>query len=113
LRFGPAATVARACAPLLIAALLSGCADSYLGARTVVVPGKFNHYSCEQLAASHKTFSAKVQDLERLQRKAEGDTAGFIVSGMTYGPTLAQARADRRIVEETQAEKSCEENPKP
>lgn len=102
----------RVCA-LLLTGLLPGCADSYVGARALALPGKLDHNTCEQLAASHRGFSARIAELERLQRKAESETAGLLVSGMAYGLPITQARADRRIVEETQAEKKCEEKPKP
>jgi hypothetical protein len=112
-RFARRAGFLRVCALCLIAPALIGCADSYLGARAVVVQGKYDPNTCEQLAAFHKALSTKIEHFERLQKKADSDPAGFLVGGMAYGPTVAQARGDRRLVEETQAEKNCQEKPNP
>lgn len=101
------------CALLLIAPFLPGCADSYVGARAVVVQGKYDPNTCAQLVETHKALSTKIAQLEQLQKKAESASVGLLVSGMAYGPTVAQARADRRLVEEAQAEKKCDEKPNP
>jgi len=97
---------------LLLATLLSGCADTYVGARAYIVQGKFDYMDCKQLAAQHKTASTRIEELERLQSRAEREAGGLVVSSIAYGPTITDARAERRIVEETQAEKKCGETDK-
>jgi hypothetical protein len=97
----------RLAAPLLCAALLGGCADSYVGARAIAVYGKYNTNSCDELTALHKNMSKRVADLEALQTRAEQSSGGFVIGTAVYGPTVSDARANRRMIEETQAEKNC------
>lgn len=96
-------------------ALLGGCApDSYVGARAFSVQGKYESKTCVELAAQHKTLSKQIDDLTQLTGKAEQGTGGSFIGAAVYGPTLSQARADRRIVDEALAEKRCaEETAKP
>jgi hypothetical protein len=99
------------CTALCVGMLLGGCADSYVGARTLSVQGKFESKTCPELAAQHKTLSTQIDDLRQLTRKAEEGTGGSFVGAAVYGPTLAQARAERRLVEEALVEKRCPEEP--
>lgn len=93
--------------PLLGAALLGGCADSYVGARAFAVHGKHESKTCEELATLHQTASRQIAQLEALQTRAEQSSGGFLIGTAVYGPTVSEARANRRIVEEAQAEKNC------
>lgn len=96
-------------AVLLLPLSITGCAsESYLGARTVVVQGKFDHMTCVELAATHKTHSTRIEELTRFIDKAATEPGGGVIGTAVHGPTLAEARGNRRIVEETQAEKKCE-----
>jgi hypothetical protein len=97
----------RLAAPLLGAALLGGCADSYVGARTIAVYGKYDTNSCDELAGLHTKMAKRVADLEALQTRAEQSSGGFVIGTAVYGPTVSEARANRRMIEETQAEKNC------
>jgi hypothetical protein len=102
---------ARSAQALCVAALLSGCADSYVGARAFSVQGKFESKTCPELAAQHKAQSKQIDDLVQLTQKAEQGTGGSVIGAAVYGPTLAQARAERRLTEEALAEKRCAEEP--
>jgi hypothetical protein len=91
----------------LCSALLVGGCESYLGARTVTVHGKHGHKTCTQLLAEHKATSTRIDELSGLISKAEQEAAGTIIGAAVYGPTLAQARGERRILDEAIEEKRC------
>jgi hypothetical protein len=88
--------------------LLTGCAsDSYWGARANVVQNKFDHLTCEQLDSGATRTQAQITELTGLQDKAAGETPGTAIGAVVYGPTLAQARGNLRIYQETREAKKC------
>jgi hypothetical protein len=88
-------------------ALLVGGCESYVGARVTTIQGKHGHKTCTQLLAEHKSTSNRIDELEGLTRKAEQEAAGTVIAAAVYGPTLAQARGERRILDEAIEEKKC------
>ena len=103
-----------ALAAMPCAALLAGCGtESYLGARAVTVQAKHGHKTCEQLLAEHKGATKQIDDLTQLIGKAQEGTGGTVIGAAVYGPTLAQARGERRILDEAIEEKRCREAVKP
>jgi hypothetical protein len=100
------AAIVRACVALCCALLLGGC-ESYVGARTTTVHGKHGHKTCAQLLAEHKSTSSRIDELTALIAKAEQEAAGRLIGPAVYGPPLAQARGERRILDEAIEEKRC------
>ena len=100
------AAIVRACVALCCALLLGGC-ESYVGARTTTVHGKHGHKTCAQLLAEHKSTSSRIDELTALIAKAEQEAAGRLIGPAVYGPTLAQAHGERRILDEAIEEKRC------
>jgi hypothetical protein len=93
---------------IFAAAAVSGCGtDSPYGARAFVVQGKFDWKTCEELTVMRTNLSDRINTLSELHRKAEREAGGSVIGSLAYGPTLAEARADRRIVDEAIGEKSC------
>ena len=114
LRFAVKPLVSCVFAALPCAALVAGCStESYVGARAVTVQGKHGHKTCEQLLAEHKGASKQIDDLTQLIQKAQEGTGGTVIGAAVYGPTLAQARGERRILDEAIEEKRCREAVKP
>jgi hypothetical protein len=77
----------------LLAASLAGCglmADSATNA--VVAPGKFNHYTCDQLAQVERHLTARERELNELMTRAAQGPIGKIVGEVSYGTELMQAR---------------------
>jgi hypothetical protein len=100
----PAAAVGLA----LLAASLAGCAaETTYGARALSVQGKFDWKTCEELTVMRTNLSDRINTLSELQRRAEREAGGSVIGSLAYGPTLAEARADRRIVDEAIGEKNC------
>jgi hypothetical protein len=105
---GPGPSITAAGVAVLAAALLAGCAaETTYGARAFAVQGKFDWKSCEELAAMRKSTSAQIESSLELQRRAERESFGTVIGAAAYGPALAQARADRKIIDEAIAEKQC------
>jgi hypothetical protein len=100
------ATALRAGASLCCGLLLGGC-ESYVGARATTVQGKHGHKTCVQLLAEHKATSTRIDELNALIAKAEREAAGTVIGAAVYGPTLVQARGERRILDEAIEEKKC------
>jgi hypothetical protein len=100
-------------AAALAAAAVSGCtADSAITARALVVPGKFDALTCPEIAAQIEQRTKRITELTRLMETASRETVGYLTNGAVHAPVLAEARAERRILEETQVEKNCGGLPK-
>ncbi|HEY0567763.1 MAG TPA: twin-arginine translocation pathway signal [Xanthobacteraceae bacterium] len=87
--------------------LLCGCAGSDTVGSLLVSPGKYDLYSCEQLAARLKPAATREKELRGLIAKAERDTSGVVVSALAYRTEYATARGDLRQIEETSQRKQC------
>jgi hypothetical protein len=92
---------------LLCCALLVGGCESYVGARATTVHGKHGHKTCAQVLAEHKAVSARIDELNGLISKAQQEAAGLFIGPAVYGTTLAQARGERRILDEAIEERRC------
>jgi hypothetical protein len=114
LRLAAKPLVSCALAALPCAALVAGCGmESYIGARAVSVQGKHGAKTCEHLLAEHKGMSKQIDDLTQLVEKAQEGTGGTLIGAAVYGPTLAQARGERRLLDEVIEEKRCRDAVKP
>ena len=90
------------------AGAVAGCSgDSYLGARTVVVQGKFDHLTCEQIDGQAKATQTRIDQLSGLINKAGQESSGTVLGPVVYGPTLVEAQGNLRIYRETQRAKNC------
>lgn len=93
---------------LLLAILLAGCgADSHLGARALAVQGKHEWQSCDQLSGLRSSLSKRIDETTETMDKASRDAGGGLVNATVHWPTLAGLQAERRLVDETMAEKGC------
>lgn len=93
---------------VLLAIALSGCGllgDSATSA--FVSPGKFDFYTCDQLAASGRTLSARERELADLTARAAQGPAGEFVGKVAYHTELMQTRGSLSQVVEVSARKNC------
>ena len=98
----------RLCGLGLLMGLLTGCAaESYWGARANVVHDKYDHLGCPELDAGVAATQKQIDELTALQGKAAAEAAGHAIGAVVYGPTLAQARGNMRIYQETREAKKC------
>ena len=72
---------------LIFSALLAGCASEIsnpLMGGFFVDPGKYEFYSCEQIATNRKAVEAREQQLKLLMDKAEKGAGGAVVNVIAY-----------------------------
>src|SRR5215216_5717731 len=83
-----------------LAALLCGCVGTDTVGSLLVSPGKYDFYSCEQLAPRLKIAAAREKELKGLIEKAERETTGVVVSALAYKTDYATARGDVLLLRE-------------
>ncbi len=99
---GVAALVAAA-----LAALLSACGTAEEASRFVVAPGKYDIYTCPQIADQMVTTQAEVARLEGLMARASQGEGGQAISEIAYGPDYLANRGDLRELRKSAAAKNC------
>ncbi|TAK49367.1 MAG: twin-arginine translocation pathway signal [Xanthobacteraceae bacterium] len=94
---------------LACAAVLSGC--SGLSGTLLTDPGRYELYSCEQLARERKTVAAREDELRRLMNHAQDNSAGLLLAELGYGSDYAATRGQLQVAEAAWREKRCEGAP--
>ena len=95
---------------LIFSALLAACASEIsnpLMGGLFVDPGKYEFYSCEQLAPQRKFFAARVQQLKLLMDKAEKGTGGAVVNVIAYKGDYVMAQDELKLIDATARDKKC------
>jgi hypothetical protein len=101
--------VARAAAGLLTAAVLAGCSTPGDSTFTVFAdPGKYQYYSCEQIAGQIKHWTTREQELRALMDKAERGAGGAVVSVLAYRTDYVAATEELKVLAMTARGKNCE-----
>ena len=105
-------TRAAALAAALVAAWLAGCSmqDEEM-ARFMVAPGKFELFSCAQLAERTKTDMLRERELQALIQKAGPQTGGRLVSAMAYRPEYLTIRGELQELRAVAIAKKCKALP--
>lgn len=95
---------------LLLALSQAGCAAD-LGAAGygIVVQNKFDPDDCAKLISKTKETEARRGSLEALSRKARQDAGGGLIAATVYGPDLAAANADLRLLQKARVDKKCDQ----
>lgn len=94
-----------------LAALLCGCVGSDTVGSLIVAPGKYDFYTCEQIAGRLPGAIAREKELKGLMDKAERDAAGMVVSAFAYQSDYAAARGDIKLLQDTLQRKQCPPKP--
>ena len=95
---------------LIFSALLAACASeisSPLMGGAFVDPGKYEFYSCDQIAANRKSMVEKLEKLKLLMDKAEKDTGGTVVSVIAYKGDYIAAQDELKVIDATARDKKC------
>jgi hypothetical protein len=95
---------------LLACAALAGC-SSISGDSPMTVfadPGKYQYFTCEQLAAQRKSWQLREQELRQLMDKAEQSTGGAVVSVLAYKADYVSATEELKVVESAARAKNCD-----
>jgi hypothetical protein len=104
----------RASAPIvvLIAALVSGCAESQLGGSLLyMTPYKLETLDCTELKNRATGATSRTKELDQLREKAGGSAAGPVINTMVYGPDYSKARWEQRLYQDELARKNCDAPP--
>src|SRR5262249_6435867 len=95
---------------LTFSALLAACASEISNpvmGGFFVDPGKYEFYSCEQIAANRKRVETRVQELRLVMDKAEKGTGGAVVSVIAYKGEYAAAQDELKVIDATARDKKC------
>jgi hypothetical protein len=99
---GVAALVAAA-----LTASLSACGTAEEASRFVVAPGKYDIYTCPQIAEQMEKTQAEVARLDGLMARASQGDGGQFINNIAYGPDYLANRGDLRELRKSAAEKNC------
>jgi len=92
--------------PAFLAACASEISNPLMGG-VFVDPGKYEFYSCEQIAANRKNVEAQVKKLELLMDKAEKGVGGAVVSVIAYKGDYVAAQDELKVIDATARDKKC------
>jgi hypothetical protein len=71
-------------------------------------PGKYQYYSCEQIATATKAMTARQDGLKQLMDKAEQSTGGVIASTLAYRADYTAATEELKVLQATARDKNCD-----
>jgi hypothetical protein len=96
-----------AAALALLAAALSGCAGMSDQTATLVAPGKFDFYNCQDIERYAETTRKRQTELEQLMARSAQGPGGAFVNAIAYRTEYLQARGELDLLAKTAAEKQC------
>jgi len=94
----------------IFSAVLAACASEIsnpLIGGVFVDPGKYEFYSCEQIAANRKVVEAREQKLKLLMDKAEKGPGGAAVNVIAYKMEYDAAQEELKVIDATARDKKC------
>jgi hypothetical protein len=71
-------------------------------------PGKYEYYSCEQLAAQRTYWAGRELELKLLMDKADQGTGGAVVNVIAYQGDYVMAREEIKLIDATARAKNCD-----
>jgi len=95
---------------LIFSALLAACASEIsnpLMGGAFVDPGKYEFYSCDQIAANRIRVAANLEKLKLLMDKAEKGAGGAVVSVIAYKGDYLAAQDELKVIDATARDKKC------
>jgi hypothetical protein len=69
--------------------------------------GKYEYFSCEQIAGQRQGAKAREQELKQLMDKAEKGTGGAVVSVIAYQTDYTMVQDELRVLDATARNKKC------
>jgi hypothetical protein len=95
---------------LIFSALLAACASEIsnpLVGGAFEDPGRYEFYSCEQIAAQRKVAEARTQKLKLLMDQAEKGVGGAVVSVIAYKIEYTALQDELKVIDATAHDKKC------
>jgi len=92
-------------AAALCCALLAGCSNVE---DLFVAPGKYDVYSCDQIATQGRAAAARERELKGLMSKASQGAAGDLVNTMAYRSEYLATQGQLKQLEQMAVDKKCD-----
>ncbi len=92
---------------VVAAAWLGGCSYSDELASSLVAPGKFDLYNCDQLSVRARETAQRERELKQSMQEAERGAAGGFINAVAYRTDYLTARGELMELERTAAAKNC------
>lgn len=100
-----------AAAAVVAALALAGCAgmgnDEAVGTM-LVSPGKYDIYTCPQLAEQARTARNRELELADLMARASQSAGGAVVNSLAYRTDYLQSREQQKMIAARQQDKKCD-----
>jgi hypothetical protein len=91
------------------ACLVAGCSGISQQSVTMLAdPGRYDLYSCEQLAQERKAVASRTTELRTLMSHAQDDGAGPLLAELGYGSDYAATRGQLQVAENAWRAKGCD-----
>jgi hypothetical protein len=91
--------------------LLSGCSSGgYSGFTLFAEPGKYQYYSCEQIAGEMKNWTHREQELKSLMDRADQSAGGAAVGLIAYKADYVAAGEELDLLKATAHSKNCDQD---
>jgi len=87
--------------------LLSACGTSGDVSSLLVAPGKYDIYTCAQIADRMQAVEVEGQRLEGLMSRASQNASGQFISNIAYEPDYLSNRGELRELQKSAAAKNC------
>lgn len=106
---GVRAAIFRVAGVALAAALLAACSStsSDVGYTIFADPGKYQYYSCPQVAEEIKKWSKREQELKDLMDKADQSTGGAAIGFIAYKADYVAAGEELEQLHHAARNKGC------
>jgi hypothetical protein len=92
-------------------ALLAACSTGSDGGFSLFAdPGKYEYYSCDQIAGQIKGLSVRQKELKSLMDRANQSVGGSAVSLIAYRGDYAAVGEELDVLQATAHKKSCDQN---
>ncbi len=97
---------------VLAGALLAACSSSSDTSFSLFAdPGKYEYYSCEQIAGQLKSLSDRVHELKSLMERADQSVGGTAVGFIAYKAEYVAANEEVATLQSTARSKNCAQDP--
>src|SRR5579864_7679227 len=99
-------------AVLALSVLLGACSSGYDSSFSLFAePGKYDYYSCDQIAAQIKSWAQKEQELKTLMDRADQSAGGTAVGLIAYKADYVAAGEELDQLKATAHSKKCDQAP--
>lgn len=96
----------------LLSTGLAGCGVGSMET-LFIKPGKFDYFTCADIATATKSATRREQELKELIARAEQESFGVFMATMSYRSDYLRARGELAQLAEVSQSKNCENQPTP